>query len=265
MSFQSLVARLVGRQQRPVRPVGTVGRRQRAYAIGDIHGRADLLLRIHDSIRRDAERAPVNTKMRVVYLGDYIDRGLHSKEVLTILLEQPLEGFEAVYLKGNHEDLLLRFFEDAEIGPTWFALGGAATASSYGVSLRRNEDEAPFESLQRRMRQALPKAHMAFLKSLKPMYVLGDYIFVHAGIRPGVAHDRQRVEDMLWIRDDFLEHEAALDKIVVHGHSISHEPEIRKYRIGIDTGAYATNRLSCLILDEADHRLISTTQVSHKT
>lgn len=258
MTLRQLLARLKNPRSRTTGRLATVGYNRRVYAIGDIHGRADLLLQIHDAILRDAEHAPPGTKLEIIYLGDYIDRGMNSKKVITILTRPPLKGMERFFLKGNHEALLLRFLEDVRAGPAWFAIGGAATAISYGLSPTRHADRTEFGRLQVELRQALPVAHIAFLRGLRLSYEIGDYFFVHAGVRPGIPLSRQRSEDMLWIRDDFLSYKKPLEKIVVHGHSISHEPEFRENRIGIDTGAYATNILSALVIDGSHYRLLST-------
>jgi serine/threonine protein phosphatase 1 len=222
------------------------------YAVGDIHGRADLLDRLHHAILADAA-ARAAAERRIVYLGDYIDRGEDSAGVIERLVERPLAGFRAVHLCGNHEDLLLRFLTDESVAPHWLHNGGDTTLASYGLAPDRD-----WTRLQRNLRRALPRRHLAFLEALALSHAAGDYLFVHAGIRPGLPLDRQRREDLLWIRGEFLDSTAPHGRIVVHGHSIAHEVEFRANRIGIDTGAYMTGRLTCLALEGSERRLIGT-------
>ncbi len=230
----------------------------RIYAVGDIHGRADLLRRLHDLIRADA--APFHDHRKaIVYLGDYIDRGPSSPEVLDTLVTSSLPGFETVYLKGNHEDLALRFLDDAQIGLNWVMIGGDATLMSYGAAdglrLRGSVD---FETIQKKFQEKLPQGHLEFLQKLGSFHVEGDYMFVHAGVRPGRPIKDQDEMDMLWIRDDFLQSTADHGRVVVHGHNITHEPDVRPNRIGIDTGAFATGRLTCLVLEGAERSFLNT-------
>jgi serine/threonine protein phosphatase 1 len=222
------------------------------YAIGDIHGRSDLLDRLHEAILADAAGRPAVGR-RIVYLGDYIDRGEDSAGVIDRLVEEPLPGFDAVHLCGNHEDFLLRFLVDERIAPHWLHNGGDATLASYGVPI-----ESDWGRMQRNLLRALPRRHLAFLENLALSHEVGDYLFVHAGIRPGLPLDWQRREDLLWIRNEFLTATAPHGRIVVHGHSIAHEPEFRSNRIGIDTGAYMTGRLTCLVLERSEQLLIQT-------
>lgn len=230
----------------------------RVYAIGDIHGRLDLLRALHDMILSDA--AAVDAERRVVvYLGDIIDRGDHSREVIDLLLDQPLEGFEAIHLMGNHEDFALRFLEDTGVALSWFANGGDATLYSYGVgrgggSLVGQDVDA----LQAQFLRALPKTHRAFLRGLAPYHVEGDYLFVHAGIRPGVSIEEQTPDDLYWIRDEFLTADEDFGKVVIHGHTITEEADVQENRIGIDTGAYITGRLTAIVLDGAERRFLQT-------
>jgi serine/threonine protein phosphatase 1 len=217
----------------------------RLYAVGDIHGRLDLLREIDGRIRDDAAAAR-SARNTVIYLGDYIDRGDQSREVVDWLIDRPLPGFQRVLLLGNHEDSLLQFLTDVQIGPAWLAYGGAATLLSYGVKPPSTDRE--FVRVQEELRDRLPSRHLAFMRGLALCHVEDDYYFVHAGIRPGVPLDLQKQEDMLWIRDEFLLSRQDFGKIVVHGHTITEAPEIRRNRIGIDTGAFASGRLTCLVL-----------------
>jgi serine/threonine protein phosphatase 1 len=228
----------------------------RLYAVGDIHGRADLLDDLHGQIAGDAERAPGRRRV-VVYLGDYVDRGPDSQGVVEGLIERPLPGFECVQLKGNHEAFLLAFIDDAEAGDAWMMNGGESTLASYGVDTVGYGDDA-LERARLAFIRALPSSHLDFFRGLALTFDAGDYLFVHAGIRPGVGLRRQKDVDLMWIRDDFLESDADFGHVVVHGHSIRPEPDIRPNRIGIDTGAHSSGRLTCLVLEAGTRRFLHT-------
>lgn len=221
------------------------------YAVGDVHGCVTLLDRLQQKILADADAGGARDRV-IVYLGDYIDRGPASAGVLDRLIERPLPGFRSVHLCGNHEDYLLRFLADPSVGPNWHFNGGDATLASYGLDPSRDWSE-----LRSGLARALPTRHRRFLEALALAHVEGDYAFVHAGIRPGLPLDRQQREDLLWIRGEFLRSELRHEKIVVHGHSIVRAPELRANRIGIDTGAYMSGRLTCLVLEGAERRLLS--------
>jgi serine/threonine protein phosphatase 1 len=229
----------------PKVPEGTL-----VYAVGDVHVRADLLEKMHAAILKDSLDVPAERKV-VVYLGDYVDRGPASKKVVDILLDKPLKGFERVHLMGNHEAFLIEFLNDLEAGPGWFFNGGLTTLSSYGVKIGKH-DELSYEVLQRVQSELLakmPKTHLDFYKTLDFSRTEGDFFFVHAGIRPGVPLDNQTDEDMLWIREEFLGCEDDFGKVIVHGHTITWEPEVKPNRIGIDTGAFASGVLTALVLE----------------
>lgn len=222
---------------------------ERIYVVGDIHGRSDLLSRIHHAIRTDIHDRPAPLKRTVVYLGDYVDRGPGSSEVLEMLSRVPLEGMKSVYLKGNHEDMMLRFIRGDDV-PNWLYNGGDATLASYGVVVTRmGPGPSMIKELRLRLQDAIPAAHVTFLENLQLMHVAGDYLFVHAGIRPGVPLDAQRPADLMWIREPFLVAKDTFGKCVVHGHTISMVPEVHPHRIGIDTGAFYSGRLTCLVLE----------------
>jgi serine/threonine protein phosphatase 1 len=230
----------------------------RVYAVGDIHGRSDLLDRLLGLVTTDIQ-ADTPTQAHLVLLGDYIDRGLDSRGVLD-RLSQPAEGpYGTICLKGNHEDSLLRFLDDVSVGHGWLRYGGLATLVSYGIARPDRMDEATFlDHAQEQLRRHLPPRHLAFLHRLKLQVRVGDYQFVHAGVRPGVPLDRQDPDDLIWIRDEFLHSDADYGAVVVHGHSITDEPHIRHNRIGIDTGAFATGRLTCLVLEGETRRFLTT-------
>ena len=236
---------------------------RRIYAIGDIHGRLDLLVQLHDAIRDDAGSA-AGLATTAVYLGDYIDRGEHSREVIDLLLDAPLPGFENVCLKGNHEEMMLMFLDDSRIGETWMWNGAGATLRSYGVEVTAAQlSDGPaiadrYGAWRQVLADCLPGSHGAFLHGLGMSYQAGDYLFVHAGIRPGVPLPRQQPQDMVWIRGAFLHSQANHGVCVVHGHTIFPEPNFNANRIGIDTGAYATDRLTCLVLEDDAQRILQT-------
>ena len=228
------------------------------YAIGDMHGRADLVAEIHRLIAADAARRAERRKL-VVYLGDYIDRGPQSRQLIDLLVNQPLAGFDAIHLKGNHEDFMLRFLDgEMEMGLGWLMNGALETLASYGVAPPAFVAASEMEDLRRRLADRLPASQRAFLDGLKLMHVEGDYVFVHAGILPGLPLDQQAEAELLWIREEFLDWTGRHDKVVVHGHSISRRPEIKANRIGIDTGAFATGVLTCLALAGDRQELIQT-------
>jgi serine/threonine protein phosphatase 1 len=230
----------------------------RVYVIGDIHGRIDLLHQIHSQIRQDAATAREPRKV-VVYLGDYVDRGDSSCQVIDLLLGEPLVGFEPVYLSGNHEEMMLGFLDASALGAMWLHNGGDATLFSYGVSISSGSNaDQRYIAMHRALREKLPERHLTFLRGLRPYHVEGDYLFVHAGIRPGVPVDEQSSQDLLWIREEFLYSKEDHGCCVVHGHTIVSEPEFRANRIGIDTGAYFSNRLTCLVLEGTDQRTLHT-------
>jgi len=235
-------------------PDGTV-----VYAIGDIHGRLDLLTEMHRQIAEHARKEERSRRV-IVYLGDLVDRGPQSCQVIEHLIASPLAGFEAVYLKGNHEDAMLRFLDDTSIGRPWLGFGGAATLESYGVDLHARYPEAMtwLQFIQAEFRRRLPAHHREFFERMQLSHVEGDYFFVHAGVRPGVALDAQHAEDLMWIRDEFLDSREDFGKVVVHGHSIRNRPDFRANRIGIDTGAVFSGVLTCLALAGEERRVLKT-------
>lgn len=227
----------------------------RVYAIGDIHGRSDLLDIMHGKIAADLEKAPAPQAV-LVYLGDYIDRGPDSCGVLERLSAGAPGGISSLLLKGNHEEMLLRFLADPSIGLQWRQLGGMETILSYKVDVNAALARGGLEALAVDFRQKVPARHIELLQSLKPCAAIGDYFFCHAGVRPGVPLERQREEDLLWIREPFLQSGEDFGKVVVHGHSPVAEPELRSNRINIDTGAYATHCLTCLVLEGAGRQIL---------
>jgi len=221
---------------------------QRIFAIGDIHGRLDLLERAIAAIGRDV--AAHGPAALTVTIGDYIDRGPQSRGVIDRLSDNPFPT-SYVALRGNHEDYLVRFLGDPGIGPHWFTQGGQETLRSYGVQIA-GPLAANLTRACNQLKAALPASHLAFLNGLNFSVSRGRYFFCHAGVRPGVPLSRQSEHDLTWIRGEFLESTVDFGKIVVHGHTPVPEPEVRPNRIDIDTGAFATGRLTCAVLSETE-------------
>jgi len=229
---------------------------RRVYSIGDIHGRLDLLEELHEMILADA--AGYDGSKAVVYLGDYIDRGSQSAQVLDLLIAQTLDGFETIHLAGNHEHSMLEFLVNPWETAAWLTYGGRLALLSYGIgpgSLMRRQD---IEDLRDQLQEKLPQSHLEFLRACPLLHTEGDYCFVHAGIRPGVPLDAQEKSDLLWIRDEFTHSREMHSHVVVHGHTISDEVEWRPNRIGIDTGAYLSGMLTALVLEGSERRLLQT-------
>jgi serine/threonine protein phosphatase 1 len=232
----------------------TPNEKNRLYVIGDIHGRLDLLDRLIDAIKRDVDE--YGNDCLIVTLGDYIDRGPNSRGVIERLLANPFPT-SYIALKGNHELLLESFLADPAVGEHWRRLGGLETLHSYGVPVSGLMVGKAYEEAANRLRDAMPVEHTSFLRSLKNSYSNNKYFLCHAGVRPGVPLERQRDEDLLWIRDEFLSSTMDFGKIIVHGHTPVEEPEVLPNRINIDTGAFATGRLTCVVLDKGGHRFLT--------
>lgn len=228
------------------------------YAVGDVHGELQLLQRLHGRIQEDASQRSAKRKV-VVHLGDYIDRGMSSKQVLDYLSDDPLPGFEMVHLLGNHDQWFRVFLDEPDVGPSWLANGGQATLYSYGVA-PRSDLEGPdrLADLHDQLAAAVPERHLAFLDRCQRYHVEGDYAFVHAGIRPGIPLEQQAPDDLMWIREEFLESRANHGVVVVHGHTMVEAPEVLPNRIGIDTGAFATGKMTALVLQGSEQAFLST-------
>jgi serine/threonine protein phosphatase 1 len=239
---------------RPTTPAGTA-----VYAIGDIHGRADLLAELHAGIAANAASRSA-TRRVIVYLGDYIDRGPDAAGVIDMLLDRVPAGFEPVYLIGNHERMMLDFLDEVSAGPLWLRNGGEQTLASYGITFDSaiTPDLQRLRGLQGEIRYRVPQRHLEFLQNLRLLHIEGDYAFAHAGIRPGVAFEAQEETDVLWVRGLFLRSTHDHGKVVVHGHTIVPEPEVLPNRIGIDTGAWYTGRLTSLALEGIQRQLLAT-------
>ena len=220
------------------------------YAVGDVHGYPSALEALLREIGEDAARAAPTSRPLLVLLGDYVDRGPDSRAAIDLILALIDAGrFEVVALKGNHEDALARFLADPGFAPAWIANWGEATLRAYGVEPPARLDAAGCAATRARFANALPARHRAFLADLRPTLTVGDYLFVHAGVRPGVPLADQVERDLIWIRYEFLDSDAAFGKVVVHGHTPSERPELRANRIGIDTGVYFTGVLTAVRLE----------------
>lgn len=223
---------------------------ERVYAVGDLHGCDDLLAKLLDQIAADdAARGPAKTTL--IFLGDLVDRGPASAQVVERLRLLALERPDTRFLKGNHEEIFLGAVEGEPKALRLFCrIGGRETVVSYGLDPDRY-DRLDYEEFAVELKRLVPPAHTEFLASFEDMIEIGDYLFVHAGIRPGVDLDQQRTSDLRWIRDPFLDHERPLAKMIVHGHTISPDVDMRAHRIGVDTGAYTTGQLTALGLQDA--------------
>jgi serine/threonine protein phosphatase 1 len=243
----------MGAADSPHAPPGEV-----LYAIGDVHGRADLLAPLLAAIWRDVETSGAKTPV-VIPLGDYVDRGPESFQVLELLLAARDTGeVEFRPLMGNHEQIMLGFLEDPAVGPAWVKHGGAETLRAYGVASPAPmvQDPEAWRQVQTAFAKAIPKRHRRFLEDLEVCHERGDYFFAHAGVRPGVSLADQKDTDLLWIRAPFLQDAKGLEKIVVHGHTAEMKPMFKDCRIGLDTGAYATGRLSAVRLEGGARRIL---------
>jgi serine/threonine protein phosphatase 1 len=226
----------------------------RIYAVGDVHGRADLLTELFQRIDEHRAGNPIGTSIEVL-LGDYVDRGPSSRQVIDLLICRKTTH-SAVCLRGNHEAMLLEFMRNPMVNKNWFNLGGASTLLSYGIAPPRQLSGVALEALPATLFAAMPPTHLEFLQGLPYSFTCGDYFFVHAGVRPNIAISSQDPHDMMWIREDFLASQVDFGKIVVHGHTPVMKPEILSNRINIDTGAYATGKLTCLVIDDIGVRVL---------
>ena len=235
-------------RQRAAIPAG-----QRVYAIGDIHGRLDLFEALIAGIDDDdAAQGPAETT--VILLGDLVDRGPDSAGVIAAARAWQ-QRRQVRIIAGNHEEMMLQSLDDVEVLRVFLKYGGRETLLSYPVDPDAY-NSASFAEVQALMTAAVPAEDLAYLGTFENMVRIGDYAFVHAGVAPGVALAEQRRGDLRWIREPFLSHPGAHEAVIVHGHTITDEPEVRPNRIGIDTGAYFSGRLTALALEGTGQRLI---------
>lgn len=229
---------------------------QRVYAIGDIHGCLELLDELLRQIDAD-DAARGDAQTQLVFLGDLVDRGPDSAGVIDRLVELAEQRGHARFIIGNHEEIFLRALSgDIEALRLFVRIGGRETILSYGVS-ERDYERTDYEELLELIRAHVPQKHIDFMEAFEDRVEIGDYLFVHAGLRPGVPIEEQRRGDMRWIRSSFLETDWEFGKLVVHGHSISDTVVERANRLGIDTGAFATGRLTAVGLEGADRWILT--------
>lgn len=251
-----LFERLFARQRATAAPPSTGGRL--VYAVGDVHGRLDALEPLLRDIVQDVIASQPAQRPLLVFLGDYVDRGPDSRSVVDLVLRLRRETrFEVISLKGNHEEALLQFLDDPAFAATWMEHGGGPTLVSYGVQPPpgRTDVEA-WGRTRDALAQALPDEHRRFYEELELMRIVGDYAFVHAGVRPGVPLDAQTERDLLWIRNEFIQGRGPFGKVIVHGHTPSEQPQLTPHRLGVDTGAYATGILTAVRLEGEDQRVM---------
>jgi serine/threonine protein phosphatase 1 len=252
MITRLLRGRAKARQPARCAPPGT-----RVYAIGDIHGRLDLLDALLAKIERDdAARAPAESQ--VIFLGDLIDRGPQSAQVIERALRLHRAGSACRFLLGNHEEVFLKALGgDLKTLAFFTRIGGRETILSYGISEQEYRD-CDYPMLLDLLRARVPYEHIAFLESFEDLILLGDYAFVHAGVRPDRLLAEQQTSDLRWIRTEFLDHRGQLEKLVVHGHTVTEKVEFRPHRIGLDTGAYASGRLTAMGFEGEDRWILDT-------
>lgn len=227
------------------------------YAVGDIHGRQDLLTRLLTKIGDDI--AASGRPARVIFLGDYIDRGDNSKGVLETLTRLSTTGRDCIFLRGNHEEVMLNFLDGQDdVLEDWMHFGGATTLGSYSIAPSSAVWRRGGDALREQMHARIPVSHITFLRGTTFSYEAGDYLFAHAGVDPTKTIARQTPEDFMWSRRNFLRHTGPYGKKIIYGHTIHAEPEVTPYRIGIDTGAYASGCLTCVRLAGDEHRFITT-------
>jgi serine/threonine protein phosphatase 1 len=241
--------RRVGDISLPQIPAG-----ERVYAIGDIHGRADLLRQILLQIDADVSMNHVKRR-QIVFLGDYVDRGPDTRGVLETI--RGLDNLnDVVLLAGNHEVFMLEALEDVSALSSWLWAGGRETLLSYDIRVPLTVTAQDLTETLEEAHKKIPVADMAFLRGLKTYHTVGDYAFVHAGVRPGIPLDQQSKRDFLLIREDFIRFNGSHSHVIVHGHTPVEEPDIRTNRINIDTGAYITGTLTCLVLEGTSQRFL---------
>lgn len=222
---------------------------ERAYAIGDVHGCLQETQVLLNKIKTDNDYR-ATAKTYVVFLGDLIDRGPQSKGVIEFLMQFPYKFAEPLFIMGNHEEMMVRgMTNEADLLPAWLKYGGYECAQSYGVNKSELQDK-DCHLIQRILRRAIPRKHVDFLSEFLDYVQFGDFLFTHAGIKPGIPLGEQSPRELRWIREPFLNHNGDLGVTVVHGHTVSAEVVVKHNRIGLDTGAYQTGRLSALCIDE---------------
>lgn len=227
----------------------------RVYAIGDIHGHLELLTEMHARIAQEIARDKPED-WRIVHLGDLVDRGPDSRGVIDFLIAAAKHDSRNIVLTGNHDVGFLDFLAEPDPESLFARHGGRETAMSYGVDLKTSDAAGLWHS-HRALAAAVPDSHLRFLRTLPRSISFGDFFFCHAGIRPGIALENQDPDDLIWIRNEFLNHPGLHPKVVVHGHTPQAEPEVMANRVNVDTGVYYSGALTALVVDGTEKRLIS--------
>lgn len=261
IDIDAMIRRILSAFSRPPavssQPSGAVPSDVRIYAVGDIHGRLDLLEQLLEQIEVD-DASRVVAETTVIFLGDLIDRGPDSAQVIQRLLELSKRSGQVRFLLGNHEEVFLKAMAgDPKALPFFVRIGGKPTILSYGIS-EAVYGASDYPELLDLMRKQIPQAHIDFLSGFEDLIVIGDYVFVHAGVLPGVPLDEQTSGTLRWIREEFLNHGSPFEKIVVHGHTITEQVDERATRIGLDTGAYSSGRLTAMGFEGTNRWVLQT-------
>ena len=227
----------------------------RIYAIGDIHGCVKELRSLLALIDKDLKRNTVEA-YRLIFLGDYVDRGPKNKDVIRELIKLDKSERDTVFLRGNHDEKFANFLSDPlDTGESFMRWGGATTIKDYGVSFRKGEG---YRSISSKLEKKVPNTHQQFIARLEYYHVEGDYFFAHAGVNPLVDLEAQEPYDLMWIRAPFMQHEEPYDKVIVHGHTPVEKPDIKLNRIAVDTRCYQTGKLTALVLEKDTQRFLQT-------
>ncbi|THD77756.1 MAG: serine/threonine protein phosphatase [Phenylobacterium sp.] len=229
------------------------------YAIGDVHGCYELMKDVLAQLAADYAERACGRRPILIFLGDYVDRGPQSAKVMEALVWlKRRSDLEIHFLKGNHEQALLGFLDEPERGGPWMGFGGAETLASYGVIPPQAEDGPEVYARARdELLERMPASHLRLLQQLELMVVVGDYAFVHAGVRPGVPLEGQAENDLLWIRRGFVDQPGPFGKTIVHGHTwLGEQPQVTEHRLGLDTGAYATGVLTAARLEDGEVEIL---------
>jgi serine/threonine protein phosphatase 1 len=252
-----MIGQLFRRRPAATKIEGHVPAGQRIYAIGDVHGRLDLLDPLLESIQADdRRRGPAQS--RIIFLGDLIDRGPSSAQVVARSMEVAAGPWNCQFLLGNHEEVFLQALSgDLKALSFFIRIGGRETVLSYGISEAEYRD-SDYPELYALLVERVPASHIQFLQGFEDMIVVGDFAFVHAGVKPGEALADQRTSDLRWIRREFLDHDDGFEKIIVHGHTITEDVEVRSHRIGLDTGAYSSGKLTAMGFEAGDRWVLDT-------
>lgn len=226
----------------------------RLYAIGDVHGRLDLLQQMHRLIGSDLDQRPTHD-WRIIHLGDYIDRGPSSKEVLDFLVEMSSRDDRIISLLGNHDDGFLTYLTTGDIAGIFALHGGTETARSYGVQIDFTDADLACRG-HAALVKAVPQSHIDFIRAMPRSVEFGDFFFCHAGINPASPLSAQDPEDLIWIRTAFLKWTTPFEKVIIHGHTPQGAIDIHPNRVNLDTYAWESGQLSAIVIDDTEKRFI---------